>query len=397
MQKLLLSTFIAAAMSAPSMTYAEDLRVLVTVENLAPSLGTSQTPHWIGFHGGVFDIYNGGTLASSRPVAGGVAVERLAEDGNTVPLSEDFQSLVIDGVDSVVRGPVIGPIRPGETGSTAVIVDSEEPNNRFFSYASMVLPSNDFWYANGNPQTHPVFDTAGNFIAEDFIVTQLDVLDAGTELNTEIPVETAFFGQLVPNTGQDEGGVIRDFDPADPETFFLRPGSGGILDDARFAMADFLLEGYPLVKISFGSAPAIESDLDFSANLDGNQEVPPNTSRATGTARYELRDGGTRLSFSHQFRRLRRITAAHLHLGAAGQNGPVIAFLLPGDFDPDSLDARRARRGFSGEIGNGDLVGPLAGDPLDALIAAISAGEVYINIHSEDFPAGAIRGQLTLN
>ena len=41
-----------------------------------------------------------------------------------------------------------------------------------------------------------------------------------------------------------------------------------------------------------------------------------------------------------------------------------------------------------------DLVGPLAGKTLDDLVAMGAAGDLYVNVHTTDFPAGAIRGQL---
>lgn len=391
--KKIISQAIAATLCVSIVAKAEPTRVMVNIENLAPDRATFQTPHWIGFHDGVFDIYNGNTPASTLPIPGSVGVERLAEDGNTVPLSEDFQQLVPDGVDATVAGPN-GAIGPGETATISVILGSENPNQRYFSYASMVLPSNDFWYANGNPQTHPVFDENGNFIAQDFFVINEDILDAGTEVNDEIPENTAFFGQMAPNTGVDENGVILDFDPADPLTFFQRPGSGGILDAPDFAMADFLQNGYPFVKISFSAAPAITEALEFAAELDAAQEVPPVESRATGEAEYQLVEDGTHLQFWHEFRSLHSIVAAHLHLAPEGENGPVVASLLSSDFDPDSREGRRARRGFEGELTAADLTGPLAGQPLDALIGAIQDGEVYINIHSEDYPSGEIRGQL---
>jgi hypothetical protein len=55
-----------------------------------------------------------------------------------------------------------------------------------------------------------------------------------------------------------------------------------------------------------------------------------------------------------------------------------------------------------------DLRGPLAGHPLSDLIAAIVAGNTYVNVHTDDgvappntgpgdFPGGEIRGQLDRN
>ncbi len=395
MKKVVTAVAVAAALSAITTTQADSTRVIVTIENLAPTNGTFQTPHWVGFHDGIFDTYNGRTPASTLPIPGSVAIERLAEDGNTGPLSNDFASLVSEGVQGTIPGPN-GPLAPGEITQQSFILDSDNPNQRFFSYASMVIPSNDFWYSNGNPQTHPIFDDNGNFIAEDFIVSQDDILDAGTEVNDEIPANTAFFGQQTPNTGVDENGIILDFGDPTGLVAFRQPEDGGnILATPRFSMADFAIDGYPLVKISFSAAPAITDKLVFKTFLNGKQEVPAVNTRAIGAAKYKLVNEGERLLFDHFFRRLRNVTMAHLHLGAEGENGPVIASLLPADFDPDNRrDARRARFRINGELASGDLVGPLTGQPLDALIAEINAGNVYINIHTEQNPAGEIRGQL---
>jgi hypothetical protein len=47
-----------------------------------------------------------------------------------------------------------------------------------------------------------------------------------------------------------------------------------------------------------------------------------------------------------------------------------------------------------GTITEADLVGPLAGQPLSALVEAIRSGNAYVNVHTVDHPAGEIRGQL---
>lgn len=59
----------------------------------------------------------------------------------------------------------------------------------------------------------------------------------------------------------------------------------------------------------------------------------------------------------------------------------------------------------TGTITAADLVGPLAGQPLSALIDAINAGNTYVNVHTNDgaaptntgpgdFPRGEVRGQV---
>jgi hypothetical protein len=63
-------------------------------------------------------------------------------------------------------------------------------------------------------------------------VTNLDVLDAGTEVNDEAPANTAFFGQAAPNTGIDESGLVQ---------FRQLTDGGNILAGERLSMADFSL------------------------------------------------------------------------------------------------------------------------------------------------------------
>ncbi len=152
------------------------------------------------------------------------------------------------------------------------------------------------------------------------------------------------------------------------------------------------------MRISFTAAPAVVEDLDFFASLSGADEVPEVDTGASGVGHYQLRDGGTTLEFQHSLRRLRDVVAAHLHLGAEGENGPVVAFLIPADLS--SLSRREStllRRRIEGSLTGSNLTGPLAGQPLDALIAEIEAGNVYVNVHSSRVPSGELRGQVELS
>ena len=197
---------------------AQAIEIKVTIENLAPENGTFLTPVWVGFHDGTFDTYDGGQPASVP--LGGDTLERLAEDGNTGPITEAFATSGVGNLDATIPGPG-GPIGPGETAMQTFELDGSDALNRFFSYVSMVIPSNDAFIANGNPLAHQIFNEDGSFVGADFVVLGSDINDAGTEENTEAPLHTAFFGQVEPNTGNPgEGSVL-----AHPG--FNDPGTGG--------------------------------------------------------------------------------------------------------------------------------------------------------------------------
>lgn len=223
--------FLVAAGAANAVT------VVVTIENLAPVHGNFLTPVWVGFHDGSFDTYDAGA-----PAAG--FLESLAEDGNTAPISAAFTG----GAQGTLAGPG-GPLAPGEITTMTFDLDPSDPNQRYFSFASMIIPSNDAFIANGNPLAHMLFDASGSAFAIDFFVLGAAVLDAGTEVNDEVPANTAFFGQMSPNTGVDEGGVV------ELHGGFMPAGSGGIVDDPMFTNADFTRAGYPIAQVRVSVVP----------------------------------------------------------------------------------------------------------------------------------------------
>ena len=235
LRKGMIVSAIAAGSTLALAPVASAATLRITVDNLAPTNGTFLTPTWFGFHDGSFDLYDRG-----EPVTEGL--ERVAEDGIVSVLNDEFIAVGSGEVQGAVIGPTgaAGPIDPGESASFEVDLDFSAASSRYFSYASMVIPSNDFFIANGNPLAHRIFDDAGNFLGADFVVTGVQVLDAGTEVNDELPENTAFFGQAAPDTGVNEGGGVELAEG-------LIPG-GPILSSPGFANADFTAPGYEVAR-----------------------------------------------------------------------------------------------------------------------------------------------------
>jgi hypothetical protein len=129
---------------------------------------------------------------------------------------------------------------------------------------------------------------------------------------------------------------------------------------------------------------------------------PERDTLAQGQAIFRLDSTGTVLSYRLIVANIENVTASHIHLGVAGVNGPVVAFLF-GDVDPGG--GRTDGVIATGTITGANLVGPLAGMTLSVLIAAMEVGGTYVNVHTNDgvepvntgpgdFPGGEVRGQI---
>ncbi len=180
---------------------SQAVEVKVKIDNLSPTGGIFFTPVWVGFHDGGFDLYDRGAAVTE-------GVERVAEDGSFDTLIAEFAA-ASSGLDAVVLNPdgfTGAPVFDPGLSSTEVF-DLDPSTNQFFSYATMILPSNDAFIANGSPTAHQIFDDAGEFVGPiSFVVYGSEVLDAGTEGNTE--TDAAFLNQTAPNTGETTDDVV---------------------------------------------------------------------------------------------------------------------------------------------------------------------------------------------
>jgi hypothetical protein len=116
---------------------------------------------------------------------------------------------------------------------------------------------------------------------------------------------------------------------------------------------------------------------NFVAHLSGDEEVPVRATLATGQAVFQYDAAANELRYRLIVANIDNVVASHIHLAPFGVNGPVVAF----------------------------LAGPLAGQDLTVLIAALRTGGAYVNVHTNDgvdptntgagdFPGGEIRGQI---
>jgi hypothetical protein len=121
---------------------------------------------------------------------------------------------------------------------------------------------------------------------------------------------------------------------------------------------------------------ATTGGVAFDITLTGEAETPAGDPVGNGTATVRLRLGQAQACYKVAAKNLPASVGAHIHSGAAGTAGPVvIPFATPGADGTASGCAAAPR----------PLVAAILKDP----------GSYYVNVHTSEFPAGAIRGQLT--
>ena len=123
---------------------------------------------------------------------------------------------------------------------------------------------------------------------------------------------------------------------------------------------------------------ADDDDQEFSIELTGAEEAPgPGDPDGSGLANITINLNKRQVCFALMVSDIGPATAAHIHIAPPGEPGPVVVPLNPPPTDGSS----------TGCANNVDrrLLRNILRNP----------GAYYVNVHNEEFPAGAVRGQLS--
>ncbi|SEG99887.1 CHRD domain-containing protein [Nonomuraea solani] len=135
--------------------------------------------------------------------------------------------------------------------------------------------------------------------------------------------------------------------------------------------------------VALESVLAGGSGATLTAQADGRQEVPaPGTKVGDrdGRAAWLVWVKGTRVHFATAWKRIAAPTNGHIHRGVKGKNGPVV------------VDFFAAKDGLPAGI-NG-IAGSATADAKVARGLRNNPKGWYTNLHTAEFPGGAVRGQL---
>ena len=140
---------------------------------------------------------------------------------------------------------------------------------------------------------------------------------------------------------------------------------------------------------------------DARANLKGFQEVPSVSTDASGKFRVKLTRNGDAMKFKLHYSGIDTfVRFAHIHFAERHVNGGILVWLCdntgnsptPVDLCPQGagkVEGVIMADGVSGAPAQG--IGP---GEFSKVVDAINAGAAYINVHSDAFPGGELRGQI---
>ena len=133
-----------------------------------------------------------------------------------------------------------------------------------------------------------------------------------------------------------------------------------------------------------------EQQERFITELTGFEEVPPvNDTSAIGVA--EIKLGQDNIMYTVNVTDIENVTAAHIHRGQVGENGPIVITLFKKDTPTTAMTTGVLSEG---NITAANLEGPMAGQLLSNLTSAMQNEQTYVNVHTQQNPNGEIRGQI---
>ncbi|NBE98240.1 CHRD domain-containing protein [Nonomuraea sp. KC401] len=197
-------------------------------------------------------------------------------------------------------------------------------------------------------------------------------------------VKIPFFGQALPATLHAVKGAVTVKDRALLGRILNNPGNWyANVHNKKFAAGAARAQLHRIRPVALESVLSHGFTTTLTTRADGRQEVPAAGTKVgdrDGRAGWLVQPQGGRVWFAAAWERIGAPVGAHLHRAPKGKNGPVAVPFLA------------AKKGLPAGV-NG-VAGSAAVSAALARRIWNNPGNWYANLHTAQFPGGAIRGQL---
>jgi hypothetical protein len=344
----------------------------VKIQSRSP--GQPLSPFIAVTHDQDLDLFESGQKASDE-------LEMIAEEGNSTALMDMLEmNQMVTSVKDTAK-----PLSGNGTNSSMITFEIMAKEGDRISLASMLVCTNDGFTGL----------SAASLPASGSNDYALRAYDAGTENNTElaadIPAGCSALGPVnISDNGNESEGIDTDFDIMSHPGLDLQgdltdehewPDTVATVTITRIGMndTDGSTDGTDDTNDDMDDTVDTSGDVDTDVQLRGENEVPSVDTDAHGSARVKV--DGLRLTVDGGFSSLESdllpTSAAHIHSGNEGENGPVVFPLQV--FPSDDMRSGSLRLNVT-----------LTQQQKNVLMD----DGYYINVHTEERPSGEIRGQI---
>lgn len=154
-----------------------------------------------------------------------------------------------------------------------------------------------------------------------------------------------------------------------------------------------------LTLMATAPASAVER---MTARLRGFDEVPAISSPGTAIFTATIDEENETISYTLTYSHLNgNITQSHIHFAQKGVNGGIWIFLCSnlGNGPAGTQDCHQAPATISGTLQKSEIIGGASSQGIQPgdfgpILRAIKTGTTYVNIHTDKYPGGEIRGQV---
>ncbi len=319
------------------------------------------------------------------------ATEEPTQEMTTEPMPEATMEATSEPMAEATMEATADMSMSGTSGTTGSVVCSSDLlvnlyiAERYFGFGGM----NDEWMQSGastldltqfdKGQFAPWFDSmmdmpSGMSSEQNAAITDMMLMDDATmqqDMMANMPDAT----MLAPATFADDSAECAMLRTTLNRFFLAVASQGSVSMMGVGASPEATTEAGTSTDTTSGSMV----NANFSTTLSGTAEIPgPGDEDATGTAAITIDFSNSQICYNVTVQNVTLPAAAmHIHMGNADESGPVV---VPFDKAPDE---------------SGNATGCVAVSDMDVLnqIATSPAG-FYVNVHTSDFPDGAVRGQV---